>query len=150
MRILSFAAVIAVGAVATAAFAQSAVVTIRRLPDGPAKSFDQVKISKAAQSGQEIRLWAAQMLEPDCSAHGSMKTDILEQPQHGQLRLADDMFFSSFPAGNARAACNTKKSPGREAFYTAAANFHGHDQVVLQNSTSEGQMRKIVVDIDVR
>ncbi len=69
---------------------------------------------------------------------------------HGQMRLSDEPFYGDFPLGNVRHDCNLKKSPGKQAFYTPAPDFHGHDKVVLQNSTSEGRVRKIVVDIDVR
>ena len=137
-------------ALAATAFAQTTTFRVTRLPTEPPKGFAEVRISKAAQAGQEIRVWYAQMLDPDCSAHGTMTSEIVEQPKHGQARLSDEPFFGTFPPGNQRAVCNLKKSPGEQAFYTATADFHGHDKLVMQNSTSEGRIRKIVVDIDVR
>jgi hypothetical protein len=142
---------LSVAALAATALAQTttATVTITRKP-AVEKGFDEVRISKAALPGQEIRIWAAQMLEPDCTAHGTMKAEILEPPRHGLARLSDEPFFGFFPPNNVRALCDAKKAPGEQAFYTAAADFHGHDKLVMQNSTSEGRIRKIVVDIDVR
>ena len=150
MRVLWIAGLICAG-MTCAAVAQNltATVTIRRTPDDT-KAFDQIKASKAALPGQEIRVWAAQMLEPDCTAHGSMDMKVIEPPKHGTARVSDDEFFANYPIGNVRYACNKKKTPGKQVFYTAAADFHGHDKMVVQNSTSEGRIRKIDVDIDVR
>ena len=132
------------------AFAAAADVTVRVLPPEAQKGFDTQHISKAALAGQEIRLWYAQMLDPDCAATGAMQTDIMEPPKHGQTRISEEPFFGSFPPNNVRSACNAKKSPGKQLFYVAEAGYHGHDKVVFQNSTSDGRIRKWVVDVDVR
>ena len=112
--------------------------------------YDTVKESRAALAGQETRVWWAQMVDPDCSPHGSMTTAVVEAPQHGVVRVSDEPFFPSYGPENPRAACDTRKVAGKQAFYTASAGFKGHDRVVLQNSTSEGRIRKIVIDVDVR
>lgn len=125
-------------------------VTVRVLPPEPPKGFETEHISKAALPGKEIRLWFAQNLDPDCSAHGEMQTDILEGPKHGQARVSSDGFFGNFPPANVRYHCNTVKSPGKQVFYASADDFHGHDKVVFQNSTVDGRIRKWVVDINVR
>ena len=125
-------------------------VTVRVLPPSPPKGFDTQHVSKAALAGHEIRLWAAQSLDPDCSVHAEMQTDILQAPQHGNARISNDGFFGNFPPGNVRYHCNTVKAPGRQVFYASAADFHGHDKVVFQNSTVDGRIRKWVVDIDVK
>jgi hypothetical protein len=128
----------------------SADVTVRVLPPEATKGFEQDHISKAALAGEEIRVWGAQMLEPDCTAHGTMQTDIMEQPKHGKARVSDEPFFGGFPPNNVRYHCNTQKSPGKQVFYVAEAGYHGHDKLLFQNSTTEGRIRKWVVDIDVR
>ncbi len=116
----------------------------------PEKGFEEVHISKAALAGKEIRVWAAQMIDPACNATGSMDTQILQTPKHGEARVSDEPFFGAFSEGNARYHCNSQKSPGRQVLYRSAPDFHGHDKLVLQNSTSEGRIRNWVVDIDVR
>jgi hypothetical protein len=133
-----------------AAPALAADYTVKVVPPDPPKGFEQDHISKAALPGEEIRLWAAQLLTPDCEQQGTMQTDILEAPKHGQARVSDDPFFGNFPPLNVRYVCNRKKSPGKQVFYVADADYHGHDKVVFQNATSEGRIRKWVVDIDVR
>ena len=148
MRALVFAVMLL--GVSPAAGLAAADVTVRVLPPQPPKGFEQDHISKAALPGQEIRVWAAQSLEPDCTEHGSMQTDVLEAPKHGQARVSQDPFYSNFPENNVRFQCNTKKSPGKQVFYTSDPSFHGHDKLVFQNATSEGRVRKWIVDIDVR
>ena len=132
------------------AFAAAADVTVRVLPPQAQKGFDTQHISKAALAGQEIRLWFAQMLDPDCGAAGVMQTEVTEPPKHGQTRISEEPFFGNFPQNNVRFACNAKKSPGKQLFYVAEAGYHGHDKVVFQNSTSDGRIRKWVVDVEVR
>jgi hypothetical protein len=101
-------------------------------------------------AGKEIRVWSAQMIDPACKAAGEMDTQILQAPKHGEAKVSDEPFFGGFPPENPRYHCNSQKSPGRQVLYKSADGFHGHDKVVFQNSTSEGRIRKWVVDIDVR
>lgn len=138
----------AVAAIASAGVAQTYIVN--RLPNRPPPGMGEVKIEKAAVAGQEIRVWAASLLNPDCTAAGTMTTTILEQPRHGSVRLSDDPSYPNFPLTNVRYACNSRKSPGEQAFYTAPADYHGHDKFVFQNTTSEGRIRRIVVDVTVQ
>ena len=116
----------------------------------PAKGFSDVHVSKAAAPGQQVRIWYATMLNPDCTAMGSMSAQIIEQPQHGQAIVSDGSFYPTFLPPNPRAVCNSRRVPGKEAYYTSAANFRGRDRVVIRNATSEGRMRNVIVDIDVR
>jgi hypothetical protein len=75
---------------------------------------------------------------------------LLSPPNHGQVSISDEPFFLSFPPENPRSACNTRKLPGHQAFYTAATGFTGRDRVVLQGTSPDGHVRRITVDIDVR
>jgi hypothetical protein len=149
MRALWIAELIGAGWIA-AASAQTMTFSVTRTPNpAPEKGYEELKISKAALAGHEVRVWAAQMLEPDCSAHGTMTAEILEPPKHGTARLSDEPFYSGFPPTNVRFVCNKTKDPGESLFYKPAGDFHGHDKLVMRNSTSEGRIRKITIDIDV-
>jgi hypothetical protein len=123
---------------------------VRRLPSGGAQGYGDVHISKAALSGQQVRVWWATLLNPDCTAAGTLTTQLVQPPKHGTLSLSDEGFFPDFQPPNPRAACDTRKSPGKQAFYTSVDGFHGRDKLVLQNATSEGRVRRITIDIDVR
>jgi hypothetical protein len=123
---------------------------VHRVEAGSAKGYEDIHISKAALAGQQVRIWTAMLLNPDCSPAGTMTTQILEQPRHGQVSISDGQIYPSFVPPNPRAACNAHRAPGKQAFYTPDARFHGHDKLVLQNATSEGRMRRIIVDVDVR
>ena len=147
MRTLIVAGVLMAAAAGVAA-AQS--VTITAAPSTAPKGYDEVHYSRAGLSGQEIRVWGAMMLDPDCSPHGSMATQIVEAPRHGRAAVSDEPFYPSFTPPNPRAACDTKKAPGKQVFYTSEPGFHGSDMIVVQNATSEGMVRKIIIDIDVR
>jgi hypothetical protein len=124
--------------------------TIHRVPAPGPRGYGDVHLSKAAEPGQQIRVWWAMMLNPDCSPAGTMDTRLVEPPRHGEARISDEPFFPPYVEPNPRAVCDAHRAPGKQAFYTPAADFHGHDRLVLQNATSEGRMRRIVVDLDVR
>ena len=153
MRIKHMLANIAFSAVALVFLPSASVAQtylVQRMGATAAKGYDDVHISKAALAGQTIRVWWATLLNPDCSAAGTMTTQIVSTPHHGQANISDDPFFPNFMEPNPRAACDTHKVSGKQAFYTADAAFHGHDKVVIQNATSEGRMRRIIVDIAVQ
>lgn len=116
-----------------------------------ASGYQKLTIAKAAVGSTPIRVWANSAIDPDCSAHapGAALT-ILESPKHGEAVVKDEPYFAAFPPANPRSACNDRKVPGHQAFYTAAAGFKGHDRMVLQGSSPDGLVRRISVDITVR
>lgn len=123
---------------------------VRKVPADSTKGYDTVHISKAAMAGERIRLWAGTLVNPDCTVAGTMDTRIADEPRHGKVMLSDDPVFPNFLPPNPRTVCNSRRVPGKQAFYTADAGFHGHDKVTLFNATSEGRVRRIVIDIDVQ
>ena len=125
------------------------VVTIK--PTAHASGYEKLSIAKAAVGSAPIRVWANTAIDPDCSAHtpGAILT-ILQPPSHGTAVVKDEPYFAAFPPGNPRAACNDRKVPGNQAFYTAASGYTGHDRMVLQGSSPDGMVRRIAVDITVR
>jgi len=145
-------ALLALLSVATALSAADAqtTITIRNLAANQATGYGVAHLSDSAIAGQQILVWSAVDINPDCGATGAMTTRVLQEPHHGQLRLSDDMIFPNFVPPNPRATCDHQKVPGREAFYTADPNFHGTDKLVLENATPEGRIRKIEVKISVR
>jgi hypothetical protein len=123
---------------------------VRKVGTTALKGYDEVHISKAAIAGQKVRIWSATLLNPDCTAAGTMTTQVVDQPRHGQVTISDEQFYPNYVPPNPRASCDAQKSPGKQAFYTAEAGFHGHDKLAIKNATSEGRIRRIIVDIDVR
>jgi hypothetical protein len=124
--------------------------TVRRIYTGRPKGYEDVHIAKAAVPGERIRLWWATMVNPDCTAAGTITTDVLTPPRHGDAVLSDDPFYPNFLPPNPRVACDELKVPGKQLFYTAAAGFKGHDKMVFRSATTEGRIRRVIVDIDVR
>jgi hypothetical protein len=112
--------------------------------------YDEIHVSKAALSGQQIRIWHAAELNPDCTEVPGLIAQVVQPPAHGTATLSKDQIFPYFPPGNPRSVCNTRKTPGFEAFYTSADGYRGTDIVVLQVATTEGRVRKVTVDIDVK
>ena len=138
-------------AFAGGAFGQERRYEVTVAPSASPRGFEKVKVSKATVGAAPIRLWYNTAIDPDCSpaAPGATLT-ILTPPSHGAVTISDDPFYAAFPQANPRSACNDRKVPGHQAFYTAAAGFTGHDQLVLQGTSPEGRVRQISVDIDVR
>ena len=128
---------------------QNYVVTMR--PVRKAEGFEKVHISKAALGAAEISLWRNTAIDPDCAEHAPGATlTVVRPPEHGAARISNDPLYMAFPPANPRSACNNRKVPGHEAFYAANAGYTGRDKVVLQGATPGGEVREIIVDIDVR
>ena len=114
------------------------------------KGMSEIHISKAAVAGQQIRAWWATMLNPDCTPAGTIDARIVQQPKHGQFTITADPLYPNFISPNPRADCDAKKVPGKQGFYTSEPGFHGHDRTILQVATSEGRMRRVLIDIEVQ
>jgi hypothetical protein len=115
------------------------------------RGFEKVSISKAAIGSTPIRVWYNTAIDPDCAVHPPGATlTILKPPAHGAATVDDEPLYAAFPPANPRSACNDRKVPGHQAFYTAAAGYAGRDHMVLQGSSPDGRVRRIEVDIDVR
>jgi hypothetical protein len=116
-----------------------------------ASGYQKLTVAKAAIGSTPIRIWANTAIDPDCSVHSPGATlTILEEPKHGAAVVKDEPYFAAFPPVNPRSACNNRKVPGNQAFYTAAPGFKGRDRMVLQGSSPDGSVRQVTVDITVR
>jgi hypothetical protein len=147
MLLLACVAVMATGA----ASAQERRYVVSVNPVARSQGYEKLSISKAAIGATPIRLWANAAIDPDCSPHvpGATLT-ILEPPAHGAATISDEPYYVAYPPANPRSACNTRKIPGHQAFYTAQAGFTGHDKLVLEGASGDGRVRRITVNIDVR
>jgi hypothetical protein len=150
--ILACSAGLALASGASGASPQSSryVVTVKPAA-ASASGYTKVSVSRAALGSTPIRVWANTAIDPDCSAHAPGATlTILEPPAHGAATVKAEPYFAAFPPANPRSACNDRKVPGNQAFYTAASGYTGHDRLVLQGSSPDGLVRRIAVDITVR
>ena len=135
----------------TASLTQAAQYNVTITPQSRPHGFEKINVSRAAIGSTPIRIWANADIDPDCSTHlpGPSLT-ILQPPAHGQATISDEPFYAAYPPANPRSACNSRKVPGHQAFYTAASGYSGHDHMVLQGASPEGQVRRIDVDVNVR
>ena len=137
--------------VAMAAGAQAAQYNVTITPQSRPHGYEKVTVSKAAIGGTPIRLWYNTAIDPDCSVHQPGATlTIIQPPAHGAATVSDEPFYAAFPPANPRSACNDRKVPGHQAFYTAASGYAGRDRMVLQGSSPDGRVRRVEVNIDVR
>ncbi|HEY5410072.1 MAG TPA: hypothetical protein VIJ94_05030 [Caulobacteraceae bacterium] len=137
--------------VAGSAFGQERRYLVTVAPQARERGFEKLNVSKATVGTNPIRIWANTAINPDCSVQGSgASLALVSPPIHGTANVIDDPYFASFPRGNPRSACNDRKVPGHQAFYTAAAGFSGHDRLLLRGTSPDGRVRDISVDIDVR
>jgi len=135
----------------TAGLAVAVAAGASAQPHLPASGYQRLHVDKAVVGSTPVRVWANAAINPDCSAQTPDATlTILEQPAHGAAVVKDEPYYVAFPPANPRSACNDRKVPGHQAFYTAAAGYTGHDRMVLQGSSPDGAVRRIAVDITVR
>ncbi|WP_165185123.1 hypothetical protein [Caulobacter soli] len=152
MRSKLFILVCATGlAIVSGAAAQPGRYVVTVKPAASATGYEKLSVARAAVGSTPIRIWANTAIDPDCSAHAPGATlTILQPPSHGTAVVKDEPYFAAFPPTNPRSACNSRKVPGNQAFYTAASGYAGHDRMVLQGSSPDGAVRRIAVDITVR
>ena len=151
MRFKLFVLAIASVTVATGVSAQTKRYAVTVSPAARASGYQKLHVERAAIGSTPVRIWANSAIDPDCSAHQPGATlTILEPPAHGVAVVDDEPYFAAFPPSNPRSACNNRKVPGHQAFYTAAAGYTGHDRLVLQGSSPDGAVRRVAVDITVR
>lgn len=137
--------------IATGAVAQTQRYQVTVSPVDKRSGFEKLHVDRAAIGSTPIRIWANTAIDPDCAAHEPGATlTVLEPPAHGVAEVKSEPYFAAFPPANPRSACNNRKVPGNQAFYTAAAGYTGHDRLVLQGSSPDGAVRRITVDVTVR
>ncbi|MEH3035778.1 MAG: hypothetical protein PGN23_04670 [Sphingomonas adhaesiva] len=143
-------AVLLTGALtATAAAAQTYVVH-QISPTQQPRGMQSIHLSKVSTDGQKIRLWMSTMVNPDCTPSGTITSALIDTPRHGRADIVDDAVFPNYMPPNPRVACDRVKVPGKVVYYTPDPGFRGHDHVVFQNANSDGYVRRISADIDVR
>ena len=137
-------------ALSSAAVAQDRYeVTVKRESSHPG-AVQKIRVSKAAIGSSRIVIWGGASIDPDCSEHPGYSLSVVEPPAHGEVKVVAEPIYMAFPRDNPRAACNSRKVPGRQAYYTASPGFSGHDRVVLEGVTEDGTMRHVTIDVDVR
>ncbi|HEV7383590.1 MAG TPA: hypothetical protein VGN89_01840 [Phenylobacterium sp.] len=124
-------------------------VTVKRESGHPGP-IQKIRVSKAAIGSSRIIIWGGASIDPDCSEHPGYTLSVVEPPTHGEVKVVAEPVYMAFPLSNPRAACNARKVPGRQAYYTAVPGFSGHDRVVLEGATEDGTMRHVTIDVDVR
>ena len=92
----------------------------------------------------------AQALAQALRARADIGEVPLRTPAHGLAEIRNEPYYAAFPPANPRSACNARKVPGNQAFYTATPGYTGHDRLVLQGSSPDGAVRRITVDLTVR
>jgi hypothetical protein len=96
-------------------------------------------LERAAVSGVPQHVGFYYSVNPDCTSGGLVQTRMTTAPAHGSVAFVQKDGFSSFPAGSAAFACNTKKNPGIEVVYTAAPDFVGSDQFTVVGIGPKGK-----------
>jgi len=112
--------------------------------------YKKVETSEAVIGAAPLVVWRNSSLNPDCSSTGDASLRIVHPPEHGTAVISTEPFYPNYAKGNVRYACNTQKTPGNRAIYTASVGYVGRDHLVLEGSTGSGTVRRISVTIDVR
>lgn len=124
-------------------------LTVKREGAHP-DAVQKIKVSKAVIGSAKIVIWGGASIDPDCAERPGYTLSVVEPPEHGEVKVVAEAIYIAFPQGNPRAVCNSRKAPGRQAYYTAAPGFTGHDRVVLEGASDDGTMRHVTIDVDVR
>ena len=149
-----FSKILIISAVLTTVTASTATATDYYISVRPANQhqdgYQKLDISEAVMGGASQPVWSNFALNPDCSATGGAMLRVVHPPEHGTVEISSEPFYPNYPQHDVRYACNSQKSPGNRAIYTAAAGYLGRDRVVLEGTLGKGVVRRIAIDIDVK
>ena len=81
---------------------------------------------------------------------GEIVVRITQAPQHGRVAIKNSRSFPNFPSSNSRSTCNTRRSPGVEAFYQPASGYTGFDSVAFEVIYPTGSDRQFSANIQVK
>lgn len=108
------------------------------------------RLDKLASSGQEVRIFYAYAVNPDCSSVGQTVVKARSGPSHGQIRIVRASMFPSYPHSNIRHLCNSRRVDGTEVWYRSFPNYTGKDQAVLSTYFPNGAVNgSDTVDITI-
>ena len=133
-----------------AALAQERVEVIIKRDSSHPNAIQNLRVSKVTTGTSQIVIWDGASIDPDCTEHPGYTLNVVEPPAHGEVKVVAEPIYIAFPVNNPRAACNSRKVPGRRAYYAASPGFSGHDRVVLEGATEDGTMRHVTIDVNVR
>jgi len=91
-----------------------------------------------AQSGRELRLTFASDVKPDCSVGGAPVIHVINDAQHGRIRLQPEQASPSFAQDNPRSVCNQRRVAGVGVYYTSDKGYVGDDFVTLHYEFDDG------------
>jgi hypothetical protein len=109
------------------------------------KSFD-----KSVLSGKSIEIETYRHLLADCGNAGYVEIKVTQPPRGGSVKFARGNSFSAFAADNARAKCNSRKSPSVTVTYQARKDFSGPDEFNYEVFWVDGDVWKRSAKISVR
>ena len=94
-----------------------AVSGCQTVPGGNANIFSGGRV---AIVGKPLKLERFYAINPDCSSLGSTTIRVISGPQHGTISQRDEADFPYFVNANPRSACNRRRVPTRQLWYTAS------------------------------
>ncbi len=115
-----------------------------------AAAHNTVDLTRAAVSGQRMRLDFLYSINPDCTSNGFAAVRVNEQPKHGKLTIENGTGFTNFAASNPRVECNKQSSSGVVVTYEADAGYTGPDSFDFDTIYPTGNVSKRHYAVTVR
>jgi len=130
--------------------AQAALIRVPVIVSPAFRAPIRIFPAKFVAAGGHVRPWEVSARNPDCSSNGPVTFRIRTAPQHGTIRIESARIFPSYPPGNPRSVCNTRRVAGQRVSYFARAGFVGTDRVAFESIYPGGQAQLINIPIGIR
>jgi hypothetical protein len=111
---------------------------------------EPVEVSRAALTGQQVRVGFMVNLDPDCAPVPVASVRILEGPRHGDAILKADTGFANFAKDNPRFECNKQRVNGWAVLYRGEEGYTGKDSVILETILADGRESRTRIAIEVK
>lgn len=105
---------------------------------------------KSAESGKKQLMGSAVSINPDCSAAGEPVVTIVKPPTNGRMTAEKGETYPSFVKENPRSACNSKKVPATNIYYTSNPGFTGTEYATVEVLFPQGNIDRGDLIITVR
>jgi len=107
-------------------------------------------LSRTIPAGGSLKGLYYTELNPDCSLVGYPTIRLTSEPSNGRVTVVKGTAYTNYAAGNARTACNGRRSPAMLVSYQPSKGFVGSDSFSLEIFYQAGVTRSDTVNVTVK
>ena len=117
---------------------------------GPGQEIPTQPQFRIVLSGARTKVGMSYNLNADCTSAGIPSVRIVEAPKRGKVEIVNEEDYTNYSKDAQQYKCNEKKTEMVNYYYKSNEGFRGKDRFAVEMFFSNGQYRKVVVNVDVK